>query len=507
MSERVARNQVEGIPDIVVRGIFSLRRAPARLCESCRFAVRPTLVMWLVFLVGASAIILANFNYIDDMGRVADGYKGWDDFSRYTSNFLSGFMHADDYLTDVSPLTQMVAALELAVASVATVYVITGRRSLTVWLVAAVLPLGLSPYFLECLSYKYDSPYMALSVLASVLPLLLARRGWLPYGLAVIAGELVVCTTYQAATGILPLLVIVVALRQWSRGRSTRGVLGFVFFSAGAYLVALVVFKLFIMQPATSYVSNEVPPINELLMVFASHLKQYVKYVLADFKKPWIVLVALVILAFVWVVVRDARRNRVAVLFVTLACVALMGCLTFGIYPALDQPLFSPRAMYGVGAFVAFPAVVIASSRRALGGKLVVLALSWCFLVFAFTYGNALYVQSQWVDFRITAVINDLDNLEEFVADEPKVVQVKGSVGYSPVLRNQPQDYQMLNRLVPVTFRSEWWWGIAGFAKYYGLPNITYDISSTFDESMPLLENSVYHAIYGDGERFLIVLK
>lgn len=442
------------------------------------------------------------------MGRVANGYKGWDDFSRYTSDFLSGFMHAGDYLTDVSPLTQAVATLELAIASIVAVYVIAGQRSLTVWLVAAVLPLGLSPYFLECLSFKYDSPYMALSVLASVLPLLLMRRGRLAYGMAVIVCEIIVCTTYQAASGILPLLVIVVALRQWCSGCSTREVLSFVLFSAGAYLAALAIFKLFIMQPTSSYLPKTLPPLVELPMTFFDHLKSYVKLVLSDFKKLWIVLMALVMFAFVWVMVRDTKRNRFATLAVTLGGLTLMVCLTFGVYPALDYPLFAPRAMYGVGALIAFPAIAVASSRHVLGGKMVILALSWCFFVFSFTYGNALCVQSQWVDFRIASVIDDLNDLEEFSTDEPKVIQIKGSVGYSPILRNQPQDYQMLNRLVPVTFQGEWLWGIAGFAQYYGLPNAKVEVfDGSFGESLPLLQDGAYHAIYGDGERFLIVLK
>ena len=478
-----------------------------QLWKSCRFAVKPTLILWLVFVVGINAIILANFNYIDDMGRVAQGYKRWDNFSRYTSNFLSSFMHVGNYLTDISPLTQLVASLELSLASVIAVYVISGRRSLNVWIIAAVLPLGLCPYFLECLSYKFDSPYMALSILASIAPLLLAQRRKLAYGLAVILGELVVCTTYQAASGILPLLVIVLALRHWCAGHPGKQVLAFLLVSAGSYLIALIIFRLFIMQPISTYVSNGLPPLDELPGVYFEHLKRYFKYVLTDFKKPWLILIGLTILAFVWVTIRDTQRNRIATLVLALGSLLAMSCLAFGIYPALEQPLYSPRAMYGVGAFISFLAIIVASSQHIVIGKLVILALSWCFFVFSFTYGNALYVQAQWTDFRITSVIEDLDNLPEFTTDTPKVVQIKGSIGKSPILRKQPQNYQMLNRLVPVTFQGSWSWGIAGIAYYYGIPHAKFEAKTTFDESLPLLQEGMYHTIYGDGENFLVVLK
>ncbi len=57
------------------------------------------------------------------MARVALGFKKWDHFSRYTTTFLSSFMHVGNYLTDISPLTQMVATFELAIAGVIALYV------------------------------------------------------------------------------------------------------------------------------------------------------------------------------------------------------------------------------------------------------------------------------------------------------------------------------------------------------------------------------------------------
>lgn len=491
----------------LAQAIESLRAAPTCLWDSCRFAIKPTLILWLIFTVGISAIILANFNYSDDMARVALGFKKWDHFSRYTTTFLSSFMHVGNYLTDISPLTQMVATFELAIAGVIALYVISGRRQLNIWLVVAILPLGLCPYFLECLSYKYDSPYMALSVLASIAPLLLMRRNRIVFALAVIAGELIVCTTYQAASGILPLLVMVIALRRWCADEDTKEILRFLLLSACAYLAALLIFKLFLMQPAENYVSTEIPSIEELPGIFIGHLDMYMKYMMSDFKKIWLILIALVVIAFIWVTIRDTERNRMLTFILTIVCLALMSCLTFGIYPALEQPLFQPRAMYGVGAFIAFLAIVVASSPRILCGKLVILALSWCFLVFSFTYGNALYAQIQWTNFRTTSAIQDLNDTPEFATETPKIVQVKGGIGLSPILRNQPQNYKMLKRLIPIAFQGGEQWGLVGFTYYYGLPNVKVESATTFDESLPLLKDTAYQAIYGDGENFLVVLK
>lgn len=56
-----------------------------------------------IYLLGISAILRANFNYIDDMGRVLQGYTGWNNFSRFASNSIATLMHMSDALTDISP--------------------------------------------------------------------------------------------------------------------------------------------------------------------------------------------------------------------------------------------------------------------------------------------------------------------------------------------------------------------------------------------------------------------
>ena len=65
----------------------------------------------LVYFIGIIAIIRANFYYIDDLGRSVEGYRGWENFSRYLSNFFSLFIHGGFYLTDISPLPQIIAGL------------------------------------------------------------------------------------------------------------------------------------------------------------------------------------------------------------------------------------------------------------------------------------------------------------------------------------------------------------------------------------------------------------
>src|SRR5699024_10528602 len=113
-----------------------------------------------IFLVGISAILKANFNYIDDMGRIADGYRGWNNFSRFVSTSLSVMIHANDHLADISPLTQLIAVLILSLSGIILLYIVYERKAFSFSELLALIPIGLNPYFLECISYKFDAPYM-----------------------------------------------------------------------------------------------------------------------------------------------------------------------------------------------------------------------------------------------------------------------------------------------------------------------------------------------------------
>ena len=57
--------------------------------KELKIFIKPFLILAVIYIIAFSAIIRANFLYIDDLGRTFNGYKDWDGFSRYTSNFLS----------------------------------------------------------------------------------------------------------------------------------------------------------------------------------------------------------------------------------------------------------------------------------------------------------------------------------------------------------------------------------------------------------------------------------
>ncbi len=217
----------------------------------------PFLILFSIYLIGYSSIIRANFAYIDDLGRINAGYRGWENWSRFTSNFLSSIIHTIRYLDDISPLTQLIAIVFLTLAGLIVLRFFTNREKFTFTEYAAASIMGFFPFFLECISYKFDAPYMALSILASVFPIVFLKNKIL-YFITTILSTLVVCTTYQAANGIFPILVILCAINFWNQKDSIRDIIRFIYISCGGYIIGLLIFKVFIMVPVDSYVSNSI---------------------------------------------------------------------------------------------------------------------------------------------------------------------------------------------------------------------------------------------------------
>lgn len=349
---------------------------------------------------------------------------------------------------------------------------------------------------------------MALSILAAIAPLLFKGDVLWKYVLAVALGTILVCTTYQASSGIFPMAVILLVLRMWNQREDGKKIRHFLFSSVVGYGIGIVFFKLIIMVPTGSYVSNALPPLSKLLPTLVTNYKGYFSLLQSDFKALWKWLILLLLLVFVISQVKTSKQKRLFSLFSTIIAGALMFLLCFGLYPALSTPLYEPRAMYGFGIFLTLLGISTAESIQPTTIKLPAMVVSWIFFTFSFTYGNALYVQKTYTDFRITQVISDLNDMECFSQGNPITVQIGGTIGYAPAVRRMNSEYNILTRLVPVTFREWWTWGLAGFYDYYDLKNVKQDDSVDLTTyNLPMVKDTMYHVIYSDGNNVLIWLK
>lgn len=469
------------------------------------------LYLLILHIIGISAIIRANVSYIDDVGRSALGYRNFG-YGRDLANFLASLAHAGLTVRDISPLTQMLAVCFLSAACCIVIHLLSENREFNLWTIIAVLPLGLSPYFLECLSYKFDSPYMALSILVSVLPFLFRKYGLIPYGIASAAGCLAMCALYQSSSGIYPMLTALLCFLQWNKGRPSKDVLRFLLVSASSYCLALIIFRLcfvFGSSDASGYVNYSIS-----LSLLPKNLHDYFSHIKSDFKPWWLGMTALIAASFIYISAYDSvGRPRVLSGFLAAVALLVMLLLSYGAYSVLEAPLMAPRAMYGFGVFIAFISVCISGESPISSIRLACFYLSWSFFVFAFVYGNALADNQRYLEFRAEAAIMDVCETEAFRSvkeDGEKLrIQYFGSISWSPLVIRDDDNHNLLVRLVPNIVSSDWVHGQIYLRWYFGIGDyIIIDSSEDFRElDLPVLKDTFYHTIRGDGERILIEFK
>lgn len=472
-----------------------------------KFSSKTTFLIFIaIYSISLFSLLRENINYIDDVDRTALGYTGWIYFSRYSSEYLSQVLHANSYLADISPIPQIIAIIELSLACLYLIKGISGKREFTIWQIAASLPLGLNPYFLECLSYKFDSPYMALSVLIAVVPLLFIKHAYLFFIFTVISIN-VICTSYQASLGILPMTVIFTLLSLYIKGESLRSVLKTGLIFAASFVVGFLIFKILIMNPVQSYVSNSIAPLSELPRVFYEHMKNYyLNLVIPDSPKLWKRLTKVGLITLTLFAVFNSKSNKILTLIFTLFTLIVALILTYGFYACLEKPLFAPRALYGIGAVIACILVLAVSNKDLYIAKICSIIFAWSFVVVASAYGNALVAQRNWEEFRIGEVIQDLTTIEN--NGQPFKYRTLGSAGHAPAIRNLNFVYPVIGRLVPVTFGdSGWMWNVEKFNKYYEIRNMTQDNSITDTGYPDLVKETMYHKIMVFKDKLLIILK
>jgi len=479
-----------------------------------RSLVRPTLIILGVYLLGILTIIRADFLYNDDIGRSIEGFRGWYNWSRYVSEFTSIFIHADTNLTDISPLPQLLATIFLSVSSVLLVYVMGNRKTTVISLLASI-PLGLSPFFLGCLSFKFDAPYFAMSILLSITPFLF-RAYKKTFFFCSVVSLLMMCMTYQAASGIYLLIVVMLCFQDWNyRIKPDKEILSFLWNAALSFCIAMICFKFFFMRHNeylydTDAVSSAMHSISQMIPGIWVNIQNYATIVYQDLGLTWKICIALVCFFFVMKSVSTSSRNIFLSFFISVFIISLTFVLSYGIYLLLKYPLYYPRALFGFGAFTAIICVYVVADYKKIA-TIPVIALSWCFLVFSLSYGSALADQARYAEFRISIIWHDLNAMYPY--SDGITMQLNNSIDFTPSIKNVSKHYPIIERLIPKRFGVDVFFDNKYYLDHFNYGNSAianipaYTSIDYSDLNLPVVLDTYYHTIQSDGKYILITLK
>ena len=467
-----------------------------------------TLILSAIYLVGFYPLLRANVYYKDDMVRAVTGGQYWSNYSRWISMKLSFLVHAGLPLTDVSPLTQILAILFMGLAGVVIIFVFCDKHKITIWHLLAVVPMTFSPYFLECISYKYDAPYMALSVLASVFPFLYVEKSSFTFVTISFLGILTMCCTYQSSSGIYALVAAFFVFHKWIKGCALSHVLKKLGVSFAIFASALLFYKFFLLTPLKAgYVDTNVSEFAKILSVFTKNVTTYFSLLKSDTIIYWQVLVFMIVIAYLISLTICSTQNKILTAIIGIMLIAVASVASYGVFLFLDRPLFEPRGLYGVGilfAIISVNAIILIDKN--IPAKVLCFLLSWSLFIFTCTYGNALFQQQNYQNLRTALMLQDLNHIP--LATPPQTLQIQGNIGYAPVVKLMMKKYPVLDRL------------IRPFGSAYGSEHYIYQqlnllgFKTTFKKQQdfevfklkPIIQTR-YHIIKSDNKRVLVVLR
>ncbi|MDR2603829.1 MAG: glucosyltransferase domain-containing protein [Desulfovibrio sp.] len=444
------------------------------LCSRC-FAG-----LLLIYLVGISALLRADYLFLDDLGRAMTGMRGWGSGGRPLSDFLASLFYMSSRTFDASPLTQLTATGILALVSLLLLKAVRVKLSWST--VLCVTPVGLSPYILENLSFKFDSPYMAAALLFAVLPpalTFLKKRSviFLVSALCLYCA----CALYHAALGAYVCIATWLLLSDLSSRKPLRvalrraGALALPFVAGvGAFTAVSGVLNSLSSFHSRIVNALAIPSLSDMPAVLARNIRVYVEVLFHDWSPScfgW--LMAACFALFASLTLMRLHRNRrkdgqrrggeggfapIPRLAAVLLLTAFLPLSIFGLQFCMQNPPWWARYFQSFGFL---PALCLLGIRRTatkgLRGKAVTALcglMTVQFVLFADVYGNLLARQREWEFLHFAPLYADLRKL---VRDgDCKTVTFKGSIGHTPLMRTPASKFPILRRLVRVYASEEY---------------------------------------------------
>ena len=432
------------------------------------------LTLLLIYTLGILSILRANRSYLDDVGRSLYGYADWVASARPLAELFSWFFYFGPTTVDASPLTQILAVGILALVSL---LLLEALRARTTWgSILCTVPVGLSPYGLENLSYKFDAPAMALALLLAVLPCCFRHSTRWTSILAASLCLFASASFYQPALGAYLCIAVYVCLTELASRRSPRAVLQRLWrlllpFCLGVGIYTLQAPLWFETSQYSEYVAQHasIPPLAGLPAELMQNLPTYANLLLRSGNGLGLLLGLLLVCFALQLLMRWGRsafmaRTPARSFLRLLLLVVLFPCFLlcpFGIQFLLTDPVWAPRTFYGFGILVALMVLSLSAFAAGRLGKLFAQAVRALLLiqllVFGNVYGNLLDAQNQWELSRMSLLAVDLNRYIQVTGSSS--VAFVGSMGLSPLAMNPARKYPLLERLVTVPLTRNWRWG------------------------------------------------
>jgi len=462
----------------------------------------PLLFLISISLLYVFPILLANVYYVDDMRRSTTGV-GWDYDGRIFATFLMKKLTGGGGISDFFPYSIIFSAILIALAG-HIISCILGLEKNNKYKLSALILL-INPFFLENLSYRWDSIPMAISVCSVIVPFLFLSRKYL-FVLISIIGICISMLTYQTSIVIYPILVLLVIIKLCFSDKKDKQIFNLIIISFTSFCLALVFYKIIgLLFPIRTGGREEMILFNDnFLLLLENNIGKTFLFVKSAFSRYYSLLFLIILVISVIAYSKYLFSDR-SILKKILIPFLFLFVVFFIVFPLLFlyTPVFMPRMMVGFSFVIYF----ILLLTNYLNSRLVT------FISFLFLLVSLPLVSSY------ASGLKSQNNLEIFVAQNiartvdvnNKTLAFYGQLEYSEEIHVALRKFPILNYLVPSNMKNQTMWGEKIFMKannYMYTPNFLpseeyADFISKRDE-IPIIDETRYYILRADSRRVVV---
>lgn len=422
--------------------------------------------------------------YIDDLGRSGQGYLNWSNDGRPLADLLTAALNNGTHLALTSPLLQLLSLLFTAAAGTLLARCFDVQKP---WLGAACsLPIAAQPYFLENLSYRFDSVSMAAGLLLAVLCGLVIKENpkvnSLALSIPLAIGSLAFYQPVFYSIAVVAILGGVFMDCRAARTGPRYNLLCPIALALSTCVASLIVYKYLLVGILfqgrnVAYRSQDIGFGKHLPFALRNRIVEYWSLLSADWGTTLIGLLALLILLSYVVSVLWTPRFWIPqklghAAFRVLAALAVIST-AHGPSLLLTRPLMElPRTMATLGVVFScllmhlLQTVTSGNNQSRLGFALrgwvysLTSVFAYALIVNAYSYAAAFRAQNDYEMSVLTRLAYDIDKTADRVAHKNGVrVGFIGSLPASVTLKNSVKSYPYLKRIIPVLINGNWIWG------------------------------------------------
>lgn len=413
----------------------------------------PFLLILFIYSLVASVISLANYPYIDDIGRQLQGYTGFSaHYSRYLSELFAVSIQGSRHLTDTGLTSSIISASILSLASILVLYIFFGKTKIKWSAAISSVFIGLNPWFLEALSFRFDSPFLSLSILVVVLPFLFWKSPLLHFYLAGSFGVFLMCNSYQASSGIFILMTMTLVILNVTSHATLNMLWNRIFVSMAAFVTGLLVY--FVQVKIFPPIFSESTDLGNVFDIPKNMLTNTVSYLGVIWKQStnvWLVLFILIFILLGALFLTSSTKGKLPTSLYFVLYLILGGVLSYGVYMVfpIAYAEMRPRYSYGFGVFISFAMILLTQKETTLSWLKIktpiAMLLSFYLLSFSFIFANSLKLENDYFISQSTILGSSLN---EVLDNENRTVKMNRFVGDAPVFLNTIANYPILPALI-----------------------------------------------------------